>query len=191
MPDMLSTPCRSFINAGPCKIYLGLVKGCASVFLHQVSFSRRGTKPPHSQYVVVQADKAWIAEEKVEVFQRLRQPERLHFVKRYRRFTGDILYRGSSVVGSGGGVDGLKHVPAFLSPVDVAGDAPHDEDGFDGLGSVGHNMVRVHHCYRAQREPSYLKIYLGEVTLVIPEGSRSSRILALANSSGVGIGGGV
>ncbi len=88
-------------------------------------------------------------------------------------------------------MDGLEHVPAFLSPVDVASDAPHDEDGFDGFGPAGHIIIRIHHSDRTRKEPSYLKMYLGEVTLVIPEGSRSSRIFALANSSGVGIGGGV
>ncbi len=52
-------------------VYLGLLKGCASVFLIKLANIILGFLSSYSQYIVVQADDTGIAKQQIEIFQSL------------------------------------------------------------------------------------------------------------------------
>lgn len=48
-----------------------------------------------------------------------------------------------SVSGGCGVDDGREHIPAFVLPGSVAGDAVHVPDGLDGFGSIPKKLVHI------------------------------------------------
>ena len=89
-----------------------------------------------SQYVIIQTHDLRIAEQQIEVLERLGQPKRLHFVTQARFGRRDVTDGRKAVRSFGGAIDGFEHGPALVTPALVTGDAVHDEDGLDGFGSA-------------------------------------------------------
>lgn len=96
---------------------------------------RKGRWKEDLQHEMIQADNVGLGVQQVEVLQRLGQPERLHLIDLRRRGIHHVVDSGVRDARGRVRLDGLEHVPAALGPVLLAGDAPEDEDGLDGLGA--------------------------------------------------------
>ena len=88
------------------------------------------------QHPFIKTDLPLLTKQEIEILQRLRQPETLHFVLHFRRRFRYIIDSAVAVHSRRVVVDGFEHGPADAAPVLVAGYAVHVEDGFDGFGAV-------------------------------------------------------
>ena len=85
---------------------------------------------PYSQYIFVQADKTWLAEDQIEILQSFRHPKAFTFIQLecllplWYRDVGDS--RMSELCMSGV-VDSLEHAPGSVLEGGVAGDTIEDE----------------------------------------------------------------
>lgn len=111
----------------------------ASVLLNTDQLHSTNTTSVYSQHIIVQTDQVWLAEDQVEVLERLRHPEALALIQFLR-----LLILGYCHVCDGGVRnwcrgrvgDGLKHAPRCVGERWIACYAVEDEYGFDGFWSV-------------------------------------------------------
>ncbi len=73
--------------------------------------------------------------QQVEVLERFRQPETLHFVDLRRLLDGDVAESRVAEFSRRVLDDGLEHLPAFVLPAAVTRNAIHVPHGFDRFGS--------------------------------------------------------
>lgn len=88
------------------------------------------------QNILIQTNKIRLRESKIEIFQRLRQPETLHKVGLLSVHIPDVIDDCVGEFGAGVFLDAGEHAPGGVLEGFVACDTVHDEDGFDGFGSV-------------------------------------------------------
>lgn len=91
--------------------------------------------------IIIEADKTWLAEDKVEVFERFGEPKGLHLVfliggeiLRVGGY-GDVLNGGIGDICTSETRDSLKHGPSSILVRSVTCDTIVDEDRFDGFGA--------------------------------------------------------
>jgi hypothetical protein len=106
---------------------------CFSVTTFMLAYSslRHHEPEQHSQYIVVQADKAWLTKDQVKVLECLCHPEAFTFIGLLGRLA--LWYRdiGDSRVSKFSEcriVDSFKHAPRSVLQDRVARDAVQDED---------------------------------------------------------------
>jgi len=77
-----------------------------------------------------------VAEDQVEIFQCLREPETFHTIVFGWRRTADVIYGGMSNVGSCGFLNALEHLPRSIPKRDITRDAIKYEDRLNRLWSA-------------------------------------------------------
>lgn len=77
----------------------------------------------------------WLGENQVQILESLGQPKTLHLVLLSRHGLTHIEDLGVAVFGASGLVDTLEHAPCNVLQGLVSGNAVHDEDRLEGLGS--------------------------------------------------------
>lgn len=96
------------------------------------------------QHPLIQAHQLEITEYEVEVLECLGQPETLHAVHLGGLLLGDIVDGGRGNICTRSLLDVCEHDPGLLHPLGVSGEAIHDEDGLDGLGSQDVSAIVDH-----------------------------------------------
>lgn len=89
-----------------------------------------------AQDIFIQADMARFGKDKVQILQRLSQPEAFHLIAVFRHGSTDVLDSRVAVLGARRLVNVLEHAPCSVLKGLVARDSIHDEDGFDCFGSA-------------------------------------------------------
>lgn len=112
---------------------------------HPYSSQSKNLKGWYLQNIVIQADQARLAENQVEILERLGHPEALALVELERHLAlghRDISNSRVREFRHGGVLDGFKHAPGRVLQRRVARDAVEDEDGFDGFGAVWYMLEK-------------------------------------------------
>jgi len=117
-----------------------------------VRYSRYAVKP--SQDVFIQADMIGLGKYKIQILERLSEPEALHLVRVFRDGSAHVLDSRVAVLGACRLFDVLEHAPrGFLQGL-VTCDSVHDEDGLDGFGS-GSLLVKEREI-REENKPEFV-----------------------------------
>ncbi len=111
------------------------------------------------EHELVQVQDLGLAEDGVEVLQRLRQPEALHLVVLARLLGRHVVDLCARDRGLGMLFDLRKHAPGGVLEGFVAGQAVQDEDRFDGFGAQ--DVARVGHGGEARGDAVFFEEVLG------------------------------
>lgn len=80
------------------------------------------------QHIFIQAHRAGLRENKIEVLESLRKPERLHAVRFSGNWTGTIIEASVCDVGDSVLNDRIEHIPCSLAKRFISGDSVKNED---------------------------------------------------------------
>lgn len=119
-----------------CRWDVMILAMCTPLFSSQGHSNAKDRNREHLQNIVVQTDQIRLAKNKVEVLERLGQPEALHTVRLGWYGLGHIVNCRIGEVGLGGILYALKHFPSDIVIFLVSCDAVEDENGFNGFWSA-------------------------------------------------------
>lgn len=77
-----------------------------------------------------------LRKDQVEILQRLSKPEALHFIAQLRFTVPHVLDGRMAIFRACRFINVLEHAPGCVLEGLVACDSVHDENGFEGFGSV-------------------------------------------------------